>query len=891
MTIGVWWRGLNAVLFGRRMREELAEEMRLHLELRAQANQAAGLNEEEARLEAQKRFGNPLVLADESRDAWGVRWLDELRQDLRYAGRQLRRAPGFSAVAVITVGVALGLSTGAFTIYNTLALKPLPVRAPGEVVRVVRKTDRSTLDELPWSVVDLIQRHARQLHQVVVTSAPTLMPGGTGQVAEPLSVRFISPDYFDVLGVTPAIGTLSAMSAGGVVLSYDFWSHRMNRDPGVIGRVITVQGIPQTIAGVASASFAGTGLPPAAPDLWVPMASEPLLMRGVDWTRSDTPEWQVLARRVGAAGAEQVTAELKVLAAAIPADSTGTTQLQAKQATYFQTDSGEFETFGTLTNVLMIAVGLILLIACFNLVHLLGARNAARERDVAMRLALGAARARIARQLCTESALLGILGGVCGLILSIWLCRLLQVWIVGTIAQFTGGAGRLAVDFSPNWLVFAYAGTLSLVVGTVVGLWPALRAAKGDVNTVLKPGATDSRAAGSRRHMLLALQIASSLVLLTGAGLLLGGVWKSRGVTTGFDADHMLVLQIDPSRTATPVERAALMRNATQRISAIPGVRGVAWSDRGPYMGHRLRTFMHLPTHTLLTYGGVFVSPGFFDATGIALLEGRTFTPEEAEQGRHVVIVSEAIWRRFWPAEDIIGKSVQPSAWLMAPDSVPYTIVGIAKDVRNTYLSRVDEGYEYFPAPPAYASVLLVRTTGAPEGTMRPVLSALGELGPDIPSRAHLVTLRDGPLALQHMFASAPASLAGSLAAIGLLLSAVSLYGLVAHSVTRRTREIGIRVALGARSENILGAVLRSTLSPVGWGAALGALGAAGVSYQMTQMLSAPDAPDLTYGAGTHNPVVFAAVLGVLAVVATVASLIPAARALRVDAMVALRHD
>lgn len=891
MTIGTLWRRIRAVLLARRMRDELAEEMRLHVELRAEANLAAGLAHEEAQVDAQRRFGHPLALADESRDAWGVRWFDELWQDLHYALRQLRRAPGFSLVAIITIGVALGLSTGAFTIYNTVALKPLPVRAPGEVVRVVRKTDRTTLDELPWSTVDLIRRNARGLRHLVVISPPELLLSGTTASTEPVSVRFVSAEYFDVLGVSPAAGTL-APGVGGVVVSYEFWSRRMNQDPGAIGRKVTVQGVPLTIAGVTPESFAGTGLPPTSPDLFAPMALEPLVMRGVDWTRTDAPQWQILARRAAGVTTDQVTAELKVLTAALPADSSGPIQLVAKPATFFQTDAGEFETFGQLTHVLMIAVGLILLIACFNLVNLLAARNAARERDVALRLALGAARARIARQLCTESALLGLLGGATGLVLSVWLCRLFQVWIVGIITQVTGGASRFTLDLSPNWLVFAYAVTLSLVVGTAVGLWPALRAARGDVNTVLKPGGTDSREAGARRHVLLTLQVASCLVLLTGAGLLLGGVWKSRGVTTGFDDEHLLVLAIDPARPAPPAEQARLTRAAVLRLAVIPGVRAVAWSDRAPYLGHRLRTFQHLPSHSQLTYGATYVSQGFFGAMGIPLVEGREFSREEVEQGRPVVIISEAVARRLWPGEDVVGRSVQPAAWLMAPDSTsPYTIIGIARDARNIYLSRVDQGYEYFPEPPAGANVIEIRTAARPDDAIRPILAALAELGPDVPSRAHLVTLRDGPLALQHLFSSAPASLAGALALIGLLLSAVSLYGLVAHSVTRRTREIGIRVALGARAASILGAVLRSTLSPVGWGAALGALGAAGVSYEMTQLLAAPDAPDLTYGAGTHNPVVFAGVLAVLALVAAVAAIIPASKALRVDAMVALRQD
>lgn len=885
------WRRLRAAFASRRMHEELDEEMRLHLELRAEANRAAGLDGDEARTAARRRFGNPGVLAEQGRDIWGWGWLDALRQDLRYAARQLVRAPGFALVAVITVGIGLGLSTAAFTVYDTFALRPLPVRAPGEMVRVVRRGDRTTIDELPWSTVDLVRRNARLLRQVVVTSGPELLPAGTAIGTEPVSARFVSPDYFDMLGVRPSLGTLSDPPIGGVVLSYEFWSRRMGGDRGVIGRTLTVQGRPQTIVGVAPQSFAGTGLPPAAPDVWAPVAAEPLLMGGADWTRNDTPQWQLLARRAEGATIDQISAEVKNLATTLPADSGRPIELLAKQATFFQTDSGEFETFGEVSRVLMVAVGLILLIAALNLVNLLAARNASREREVTMRLALGAARSRIARQFCTESALLGLLGGACGLLLSIWLCRLFQIWIMGTLTQFTGGASRLTLSFAPDWLVFSYAGTLSLLVGVAVGLWPALRAAKGDVNAVLKPGATESRGTGARRHLLVTVQVASCLVLLSGAGLLLGGVWKSRGVTTGFDDEHLLMLELDPSRSATREAQAALTREAARRISAVPGVAAVAWSDRAPYLGHTLRTLQDRRTGSAVTFGASFVSDRFFDATGIAIVEGRGFTTDEVEQRRPVLVVSQALARRLWPGQDVVGRTVRPDGWLMSPDSVPYTIVGIARDVRNVYLSRVDQGYEYFPAPSARGRVLLIRTAAAPGDDIRPVLGVLGELGPDVPARAHLVTLRDGPLALQHMFSSAPAALAGALACLSLLLSAVSLYGLVAHNVARRTREIGIRVALGARSLGILGSMVRATLTPLAWGAALGALGAAGVSVQLTRMLSAPDAPDLTYGAGTRNPLVFAAVLGVLAVVAAVATVVPAARALKVDAMVALRQD
>jgi predicted permease len=808
--------------------------------------------------------------------------------------RQLLRSPGFSIVVALTIALGVGLNTAAFAFYDAVVLKPLPVRAPNELVRVMQDQQIAGREALPYAAYDVLRQNARSVIAVIATSGPlpvrVLLPGQATGSERVLSTRLVSVDYFASLGVRPAIGrTFDTPDAREVVISHALWRTALDEDPSVVGRRIVIAGSDFTIAGIAPESFAGTGEPATSPDLWMPMALQQLVAPGADWRRDAHPRWQVLARLAPNVRLEQSRAEVATMSRAVLDTLGRPTPITVTHATFFQTDSGEFEVFEQVSAALMVALALILGIATVNLVNLIAARNASRAREIAVRLALGAGRARIARQLATESLVLSAAGGALGLALAYWFASWLRAWITEAAARVTGGLAGLFVDLTIDWRIVSYAAVTSAIVGIAVGVWPAIGASGADVSAILKQGATSTsgRAARSRRHLLLITQIAGCVILLTAAGTLLGGLRHGRAIDTGFDSDHLLIVapQVDPT---TPDQR--LVPTVARRLGELPEVRNIAWSQYVPFGGSHTRTATTTTGRVSITIH--FGSESLLDVLGIPLLSGRTFTAAEVERGAPIVIVSRRLAESTWPGENPVGKIIAPGHLLSGPDTTQsYIVIGVVADARTNFLSRPDPGAEYFPYSMTRAGSFLVRTRGAPALATRAVKSALAEVSPTLTSRAMIVPLADGPIALQRLMAQAPAVVALTLALIGLLLASIGVYGLIAQIVSRRTREIGIYMALGANASEVVRMVLRQTLQPVVWGAALGAAGAIGVSLVLRAMIAMPDAPDLTFGAGAFDPAVFAAVAVTLGAVVVAACTLPTRRATQVDPAEALRTD
>ena len=825
--------------------------------------------------------------------------LDLIVADVMHAVRQLRRAKAFSLAAIATIALGIGLNTAAFTIFDAVALRPLAVRAPAELVRIVRADDQSTGDYLRYSDVERLARDDRALASVIATSAPqglvATLDGESAENARAVAARFVSPDFFQALGVAPERGRAFAPGESQVaVVSHAFWTRRLAADPAAVGRTINIGGTQLTIVGVAPRAFTGTGLPPMVPDLWVPLDMQPVLIPGADWRTDDAHrDWQVLARLRPGTTLGQASTALAVVSRDLPPIDNAPMVLRAKAATLFQADAGEFDTFVQAGIVVMAAVALLLAIGCVNLVSLISARNSSRARDVNLRIALGASRARIAWQLCAESALLGAAGGAAGIAVAALLTRRLDAWLTESLERVVGTGATFALDLTPNWHVVAYGGTLALVIGVAVGIWPAVSASRRNAAEILKQGgtATEGGARWGLRNVLLATQVAGSLVLLTGAAMLFHGVSASRTVDPGFDVARALVVAVDVKSLGPAADaRVAQLRRITSRIEAAPDVRAVAWTTNPPFVGHRLRNGND--GIGPITIGRDYVASSYFDAFSIPLVAGRAFTRDEAERGAAVVVISASLAQRYWPGQDPIGHSTAERPFLNADDNRAYTIVGVARDVRHTWLSRPDAGFEYFPlALAASPGLLIVGTRGAAAAALGATRNALAAVDPALPLRTTIVTMEDGPMAVQRLMAAAPATLASALAAFGLILTAVGLYGVVAQMVVRRTREIGIRTALGATRRGVLMTVARHTLRPVAWGAAIGAVGAVGVSVALAALVRIPDAPDLTYGRGAFDPVAFLAVFGALITVVVAAMAVPAARAMRVDPLVALRDD
>jgi predicted permease len=790
-----------------------------------------------------------------------------------------------------------------FTLYSSVAFHQLPVHAPEEMVRLRWQSLGLPSDQFSWSEYERLSTITRSFGTMIASTTPQTMvcqlPDSVPASGEAARVRFVSPNYFEALGIIPEIGRpFRAGERTVAVVSHDFWSRKLHADREIYGKTILLQAVALDIVGVAPDKFLGTGAPPQVPDVWVPASTQVLISPEVDWMHENRArEWQVLARRQAGVTARQYAAELAVLSSAWPAEEGKPVRLSAVAATFFQTDSGAFEVFVQVSLVLMAAVGLVLLIGCINLTNLTAARNSGRAHEIALRLALGASRRRLVRQFCAESLVLGVLGGAAGLFLSDWTCQWLGTKALELVQNLAQGALAVSIDFSPDWRVFAWTAALSVITGIAVGIVPALRASTSDISAALKQvtaGVLGGISLRRNRNLLLAAQVASCLALLTAAGLLFRGAVRAAQVRPGFDFRHLAVMGIDPRGiAASSSARLALERQTLARLEALPEVASVAWADRMPFLGTGSAPF-HNEQGVML--GCIFngVSDSYFATLGIPVVAGRTFTREDLEQQPPIAVVSEATASRLWPGQNALGHRIAlPNSGLRGlagHDS--FTVIGVAKTVRSTFLSKDDEGYVYLPRRLGdSATLLLVRTSGTPERSFPSLAAALAQVNSNLPARSYLTSLEQGPIRIQELMAQAPAVAAAVLGALALILACLGVYGVVSHLVSQRTQEIGIRRAIGASPWDILAVVGSQTLRPVGWGATVGLLAAFGVSGLFRASIVRPDVPDLTYGAGAFDPLTFLGALAVLGFAVVAGALVPMRRAIAVDPAVALRNE
>ena len=486
-----------------------------------------------------------------------------------------------------------------------------------------------------------LREHNRSFASMVATSMPQsalcVLPGGKPEDSEVVQTRLVSGNYFPALGVKFSAGRPFDGDQPGIVLSHSFWQRRLSGDASILGKTIAIQGTFFTVLGTTAEEFAGTGLPPQAPDLWLPLSMQSRILPGADWLHDTTARpLQILAGRRPEISMQRASAELNALGATLPVVDDQRLQVLAKPATFFQADTGEFETFVAISRVLMVAVALILLIGCVNLVNLLMARSAARERELAVRMALGASRLQLIRQLSTESTILGILAEAAGFLLSAWASAWIRASLIETLRRVTGGMLAVSLDVSPpDWRIFAYTAVLSALTGVAVGLWPAVRASRTDINAALKgDGSTLGRALQnrwSRRIFLLTVQVAACLMLLAGAGLLFRGVWRSQSTDPGFEARQIFLLGVDPRAiAATPAAQTALLRRVSDRLAELPEIGSVAVADHPPFIGHGSGPFQNDRRQDVQCLFNR-ATDSYFETLGIPMLAGRTFTRLELE--------------------------------------------------------------------------------------------------------------------------------------------------------------------------------------------------------------------------------------------------------------------
>jgi putative ABC transport system permease protein len=804
-------------------------------------------------------------------------------QDMRYALRVLGKSPGFAAVAVVTLAVGIGANTAIFTVTNALLLRPLRYTQPERLVLISaeKKATGLTQGELTWPRFEMVNEHNRSFSRVAAFTSETFNLTGQGDPEQVPAAR-VSWNFFEVLGIRPALGRSFAApedQPGGdpvVLLSHALWARRFGGDPTAVGRHITLDQKDYTIIGVLPPGFRFDFLSPDA-ELFAPRVFD-LNLITPQQAEGGTGFLRFVARLQPGIGIAKAQAEMDTLAA----------QYRRERPKFPDADPGMTVRVGNLRDEMVVnaraavlilsgAVALVLLIACGNVASLMLSRALGRQREIAVRTALGATRFSLVRQLLTESVLLALAGGALGLLLSSWGTQVLASLAEDKLPR----VGEIHAD----GVVLAFTLGISVLAGILFGVAPALQISRPDLNSVLRAegrGATSGRRRNLLRNLLVVSQVALSTVLLMGAGLLIRNFVQLRAASPGFDARNVLTMSITlpPTRYQRGSEMIAFFEALLGRVRTLPGVRAAVVSSALPLNPSRFspalaegqpaiplaeRPLFHIQTFT----------PGYVGTLRVPLLRGRDFTGHDAEHDPFVAMVNEATVRRYWPNQNPIGKRI----WVgRVPD--PMLVVGVLGDVRNLNLAADTQPEIYLPfaqRPWAFMN-LIVRTQGDPLNFISGVRAAVRAVDRDQPITA-VKTMEDvlESGAAQPRFT---ASLLGALSGAALLLALVGIYGVIAYSVAERTQEMGVRIALGAERSDILRLVLRQGMALVACGIAIGAA----ASLALTRLLTS-----LLYRVSATDPLTFAAASALFLGVALVASYLPARRATRVDPAVALR--
>jgi len=729
-----------------------------------------------------------------------------------------------------------------------------------------------------------------------------------GKNAEPVIGMLVAGNYFHVLGVRPIAGRDFIQGEEDkpdahpvLMMSENFWERRFARDPAVLGRTLVMNNVAFTVIGITPRDF--TGAMPVVPCVWAPIAMHDRLEPGPDFLHDRTLlSCKLYGRLAPGVAREQAQAESDALVQRLkslypeknPRDPRRTNHVVLRVASSFP----DREELRTPAMFVLGAVSLVLLIACVNVASLMLARSAARQKEIAIRLAIGAGRGRLVRQLMTESALISILAGVTGLVLAWWTLRLLMLQIADSIPMFWV---TIALHLTPDYRVFAYMLALSLASAAGVGLLPALEASKPNLTSALKDetGAFGGLRKSRLRELFVCVQVGVSLMLLIAAGLLARGSQRAFGINPGFDYKRLIAIEF---RTPTGPQEAAKMRTTRRQmlhqIEAIPGVRSVSVTSSTPLSGGIRSIPVAVdgkpidPQNSLESFYSL-VTPDYFDTAGIPIIRGRHFTDEETREGEDFngapVIVSEHTAQKFWPGQDPIGKRIrfEPSADSFGfvrelhPHSTSSVVIGVSKDIRSQFLEKLDDTCLYMPVRRQFTGSLLVRTAGDPAQVAAALRRDLPLTDPDMEA---VIFDFHSEFSMQPSFVLSRVAAIGSaiIGVLGLVMASVGIYGMVSFAVSQRTHEVGIRMALGARREDVLRLVLGESMRPVLIGIAFGMIAAAGAARVLVSLL---------FGLSTFDPPIFLGVSAILAAVALLAGYIPARRAMKVDPMVALRYE
>ncbi len=879
---------LRSVFRRRTVERELDEELSYHLDRLTEQYQARGLPPAEARRQALRELDGIERPKDECRDARGVTLLDDGVRDVAYGARTLRRSPGFAVVAIVTLALGIGATTIIFSVVNGILLRPLPYPASDRLVNVRYEKSGTVAPGtyLDWKAASgTIERMA---------AASYWTPALTGnEKAEEILALKATTDLLPLLGVEPLLGRIFSPDEGHTaqshvaVLRYESWQRRFAGDSGIIGKAIRLDGEPYTIIGVMPPGFRFVPFWASDAELCAPL---PLDEKANDRTGASL---RILGRRRPGATMEQAQADLAAISARLERLYPGTNQ----HVTLVPLRDVVVGPVRDALLILLTAVGLLLLIACANVAHLQLMRAAVREREFALRTALGASGGRLFRQSLVESLLLSAAGGALGLAAAAAGIRLLAAFAPPGLPRVE----TVRVDA----VVLLTATALTFLCALLFGMAPALTAARANVHRTLKEGGRGSSDTGGRRRLratLVVSEFAMAVILLTGAGLVLRSFAAMLSVDPGYDPHGVLSLKVAVRGTQwnDRARRTAFYDRLVDEVRTVPGVQAVSAVNHLPLHGDSWHFPFSIEGRPPALPGerpsALFrvVRPGYFGTMRIPLVAGREFTEADVSRSAHLAIVSEYMARAEWPGANPLGQRISVDDPASGADW--YTVVGVSRNVRQDNWSDPPADEMYFPelaAPadstatprladflsPGYMTLVIRLAPGAPSPAAR-VRSLVRALEPDAPV-SDVITMED---AVREQFAQPRfyLMLLGGFAAVAVLLAAVGVYGVISYSVERRTAEIGIRLALGARRSDPFRLVLREGLTLATVGTGIGLLGAAGLTRYLASLL---------YGVGAEDPVTFVAAPVLLAGIALVAVLVPAWRASRVDPAVALRAE
>ena len=874
------WNRIRNFARRRTMERELEQEVRAHRAMKEERLQREGMSEREARETAARSFGNMTLALEDSRAAWNFAWLESLGQDIRYALRCFRNAPLFSLTVILTIGLALGLNTLLFTGFNAYVLAPFSVEDPYSLYSMWWNTKATIGRGFSWDEFQQLRANNSACSDLLAMRRVSARYNG-----DSLKGEMVSGNYFSMLSVAPEIGrTLipsDAATPGSnavIVLAHEAWKSKFQEDPSVVGRTILLQGRSFEIVGVARRGFAGIRNQP--PDFWAPMTVYAQLMNGADLFGPEHPHpLEIVARLKPGVTMEQARAALLVPSKEVTANYTPEDRVLSvgmqSNATTFPLSRETID--GTLPAA--IAMALILLLACANVANMLLARAMARQREIGLRLALGAARPRLIRQLLTEGLLLAIPAAALGFCVT-WLGSIAGLRLVFAILPPSFASQIRIVPIHLDWRVFLFVLLAGCVSTLAFALVPALQATRGNLVQASRGEFSERRSSGRLRNMLVSAQVAICVMLLITSGILLRGSRSIQTVDVGLDVHN--VIEIDT--------RQDLRQKTTALLATDPSVETQALVWRTPLYGVRNIPVAPQGVAGFMYSGFNFVTPEYFDLFHLPIKRGRTFTAEEARAEEPVIIVSEATARKFWPDGDAINQTLRiklpPQGSRGVDDKLPRLssarVIGVAPDVvSGSIINGVDTSFVYFPANPAATSAysLLVRIRGNPE-VVRQSLDKLLTAG--VPGAVVQMTPMQQVLDVQYVPFRLFAGISEALGVLALALTAIGIYGVIAYLVSQRSREIGIRIALGASS----GSVVRLVLSQSVRLAAIGVIAGAAIALGVGKLISS-EALVLRI----FDLWVYLASIAVVFAAAALAAAIPARVASRLDPMSILRHE